>query len=72
MDAVVHFLGLLAAPLAIVWFFASAAPELTAGRIVTGTIYCCGLIGMLTASALYIHGPDRARQGAVSGASTIP
>jgi len=57
VDAVIHVLGLFAAPLAIVWFFASAAPELTIGRIVTGTIYCCGLIGMLTASALYNMAP---------------
>jgi hemolysin III len=53
VDAVIHIVGLVAAPLAVVWLFAQAGPEITAGRIVTGSIYSFGLVGMLTASALY-------------------
>jgi hemolysin III len=63
VDAAIHLLGLLAAPFAIFWFFGRAAPELTPGRILTGAIYCFGLIGMLSASALYNmapHGPGKA------------
>ena len=52
-DAVVHIVGLIAAPLAVVWLFAQAGAAITPGRIVTGTIYAAGLIGMVTASALY-------------------
>jgi len=52
-DAVVHVLGLVASPLAIAWLFLHAGPEITTGRIVTGTVYAAGLLGMLWASALY-------------------
>lgn len=52
-DAVVHFAGLIAAPLAIAWLFLHAGPSITPGRIVTGTVYAAGLLGMLWASALY-------------------
>jgi hemolysin III len=52
-DAVVHVLGLIASPLAVAWLFLHAGPAITPGRIVTGTIYASGLIGMLWASALY-------------------
>ena len=52
-DAAVHILGLVAAPLALAWLFLHAGPEVTPGRIVSGTVYAAGLIGMLTASALY-------------------
>ena len=53
VDAVIHILGLVAAPLAVLWLFVQAGPEITAGRVVTGAIYSFGLVGMLTASALY-------------------
>jgi hemolysin III len=53
VDGAIHIFGLVAAPLAVVWLFLQAGPELTAGRIVTGSIYSFGLVGMLTASALY-------------------
>jgi len=52
-DAVVHVLGLLASPLAVAWLFLHAGPEITTGRIVSGTVYAAGLLGMLWASALY-------------------
>jgi len=52
-DAVVHMLGLVASPLAIAWLFLHAGPEITPGRIVTGTVYAASLLGMLWASALY-------------------
>jgi len=52
-DAVVHVAGLIASPLAIAWLFLHAGPQITTGRIVTGTVYAAGLIGMLWASALY-------------------
>lgn len=52
-DGVVHVLGLVASPLAIAWLFLHAGPEITTGRIVTGTVYAAGLLGMLWASALY-------------------
>jgi len=52
-DAMVHVLGLVASPLAIAWLFAHAGPEITTGRIVSGTVYAAGLLGMLWASALY-------------------
>ncbi|HEX4505622.1 MAG TPA: hemolysin III family protein [Alphaproteobacteria bacterium] len=52
-DGVVHVAGLVASPLAIAWLFLHAGPEITTGRIVTGTVYAAGLLGMLWASALY-------------------
>lgn len=52
-DAVVHVAGLVASPLAIAWLFLHAGPQITPGRIVTGTVYAAGLLGMLWASALY-------------------
>lgn len=52
-DAAVHVLGLVASPLAVAWLFLHAGPEITTGRIVTGTVYAAGLLGMLWASALY-------------------
>jgi hemolysin III len=52
-DAAVHIVGLIAAPLAVAWLFAHAGAAITPGRIVAGTVYAVGLIGMLTASALY-------------------
>jgi hemolysin III len=53
VDAIVHMLGLTGAAIAVVWLFEQAGPTITAGRIVTGAIYSFGLIGMLSASALY-------------------
>jgi hemolysin III len=53
VDAIVHIVGLIAAPLAVIWLFVQAGPSLTVGRAITGTIYAFGLIGMLTASTLY-------------------
>ena len=52
-DAVIHVLGLIASPLAVAWLFLHAGPQITPGRIITGTVYAAGLIGMLWASALY-------------------
>jgi hemolysin III len=52
-DAAVHALGLIASPLAIAWLFLHAGPKITPERIVTGTVYAAGLLGMLWASALY-------------------
>jgi hemolysin III len=52
-DAVVHMVGLIAAPLAVAWLFTQAGAAITPGRIVTAAVYAAGLIGMLTASALY-------------------
>ena len=52
-DGVIHLLGLVASPLAIAWLFLHAGPEITPGRIVAGTVYAAGLLGMLWASALY-------------------
>jgi hemolysin III len=53
VDAIVHIVGLIAAPLAVIWLFVQAGQSLTVGRAITGTIYALGLIGMLTASTLY-------------------
>jgi hemolysin III len=52
-DAFVHVLGLIAAPLAVIWLFVQAGPSITAGRIVTASVYSFGLVGMFYASALY-------------------
>lgn len=53
VDGFVHILGLIAAPLAVIWLFTHVGPSITTGRIITGSIYSFGLIGMLYASALY-------------------
>jgi hemolysin III len=53
VDAIVHVLGLIGAVIAVVWLFAQAGPNITTGRIITTAIYAFGLIGMLSASALY-------------------
>lgn len=53
VDAIIHLLGLIGAPIAVAWLFVQAGPEITTGRIITGSIYAFGLIGMLSASALY-------------------
>jgi hemolysin III len=53
VDGFVHVLGLIAAPLAVIWLFVHAGPSITTGRIITGSVYSFGLIGMLYASALY-------------------
>jgi hemolysin III len=52
-DGLIHFLGLVGAPLAVTWLFAQAGPSLSTGRIICGAIYSFGLVGMLYASALY-------------------
>jgi hemolysin III len=52
-DGFIHILGLIAAPLAVIWLFVQAGPSITTGRIVTVSIYSFGLVGMLYASALY-------------------
>jgi hemolysin III len=53
VDAVVHVVGLVAASIAVIWLFVQAWPVITTERIVTGSIYSFGLLGMLSASALY-------------------
>ncbi len=52
-DGFVHILGLIAAPLAVIWLFVHTGPSITTGRIITSSVYSFGLIGMLYASALY-------------------
>jgi hemolysin III len=44
---------LVAASIAVIWLFVQAWPVITTERIVTGSIYSFGLLGMLSASALY-------------------
>ncbi|MDB5396022.1 MAG: Hly-III-like protein [Rhodospirillales bacterium] len=53
VDAVVHILGLIGGAIAVIWLFEQAGPVITAGRIATAAVYAFGLIGMLSASALY-------------------
>jgi hemolysin III len=53
VDRVVHLVGLAAAAVAIGWLLARIGPDATRGRLAAVSIYCCGLVGMLSASALY-------------------
>jgi len=53
VDAIVHVVGLVGASIAVIWLFVQAWPVITTERIVTGSIYSFGLIGMLSASTLY-------------------
>jgi hemolysin III len=52
-DALIHFLGLIGAPLAVVWLFGQAGPSLAPSRIAAAAVYAIGLVGMLYASAFY-------------------
>ena len=53
VDAIVHVVGLVGATAAVIWLFVQAGPAITTERIVTGSIYSFGLLGMLSASTLY-------------------
>lgn len=53
VDAIVHVVGLVGATAAVIWLFVQAGPAVTTERIVTGSIYSFGLLGMLSASTLY-------------------
>lgn len=53
VDRIVHLVGLAAAAAAIGWLFSRIAPAATGRQIAAASIYCFGLFGMLSASALY-------------------
>jgi hemolysin III len=52
-DALIHLLGLIGAPLAVVWLFGQTGPSVTPSRIASAVVYAFGLVGMLYASAFY-------------------
>src|SRR5690348_14379893 len=60
VDAVVHALGLAGAGVALGGLLARIGPKATAGQLVALVVYGLGLVGMLSASALYNLTPARA------------
>jgi len=63
-DRLVHLVGLAAATAAIVWLFARVGPGATGKQLAALSIYCCGLVGMLSASAVYNQArPSRLKAG---------
>ena len=58
-DRIIHFVGLAAAAVAVGWLLQRIAPGATIKQLVSVSIYCFGLVGMLTASAVYnLVGPS--------------
>jgi hemolysin III len=61
-DAVIHCVGLLAGIAAVAWLLTRTLPYASAVQIMAVSIYGAGLIGMLSASALYnLASPGRAK-----------
>lgn len=60
-DGLVHLFGLIGAATGLAWLFARLGPTITTREAVALAVYAAGLIGMLTASALY----NLARPGAM-------
>lgn len=54
-DRVVHLVGLAAALIGIAWLASRLPPAATTKQVVTVAVYGAGLLGMLSASALYNH-----------------
>jgi hemolysin III len=52
-DCVIHLLGLVGASIATIWLVSRFGPGATSSQIAAMSIYCVGLIGMLSASAMY-------------------
>jgi hemolysin III len=52
-DRMIHLVGLAAATAAIAWLFGRIGPVATVKQLVAVSIYCFGLVGMLSVSALY-------------------
>jgi hemolysin III len=52
-DAIIHAIGLVSAPLAAIWLLGDAGRALSSGKVIACAVYCFGLIGMISASALY-------------------
>jgi len=49
-DHIIHFVGLAAAAAAVGWLLDRVAPGATIKHLVSVSIYCFGLVGMLTAA----------------------
>jgi len=59
-DRIVHFVGLAAAAAGVGWLLDRIVPGATIKHLVSVSIYCFGLVGMLAASAVYnLVGPSR-------------
>jgi len=60
VDAIVHALGLAGASVALGGLSARIGPKAAVGQLVALVVYGLGLVGMLSASALYNLTPTRA------------
>ena len=62
-DGIIHVIGVVAGILATVWMLTSAAGSSVAGSVASLSVYCIGLLAMLSASAAYNMAPPGRAKG---------